>query len=80
MHMSLCMAVHFSGHEFARGPTTSMFTSKEIGFSSAAALPLGIGFVSPFTLLVLWVRTFLFFAFLFTEITRTYTTHTYEAL
>lgn len=55
LHMSLCMAVHFSGHELARGPTTSMFTSKEIGFQSAAALPLGLGLVSPFTIFVLWV-------------------------
>ncbi len=57
LHMSLCMAVHFAGHELARGPTNSMFTSKDIGFQSAAALPLGLGLVSPFTIFVLKVRS-----------------------
>lgn len=55
--MSLCMAVHFAGHEMARGPTSSMFTSKGIGFQNAAALPLGVGFVSPFSVFLLWVST-----------------------
>lgn len=54
LHMSLCMGVHFSGHELARGPTSSMFTSKDIGFQNAAALPLCLGLVSPFTIIVLW--------------------------
>ena len=55
IYMSICTAVHFSGHELARGPCTSMFTSKDIGFQSPAALPLCIGLVSPFTIIVLWV-------------------------
>ncbi len=55
IYMSICTAVHFSGHELARGPCTSMFTSKDIGFQNPAALPLCIGLVSPFTIIVLWV-------------------------
>ncbi len=55
MYMSLSMAVHFAGHEFARAPTTSMFTSSDVGFQSAAALPLAVGFVSPFSIFLLWV-------------------------
>lgn len=54
MYMALSMAVHFAGHEFARAPTTSMFTSKDVGFQSAAALPLAVGFVSPFSVFLLW--------------------------
>jgi ATP/ADP translocase len=55
LYMSLSMAVHFGGHEFARGPVGSLFTSKDTGFISSAALPLTVGFVSPFSAFVLWV-------------------------
>lgn len=54
LYMSIAMAVHFAGHEWVRGPVTSMFTSKETGFSSAAALPFTVGCVSPFSALLLW--------------------------
>lgn len=55
LYMAFSMAVHFAGHEFARAPTNSMFTSDVLGFKSAAALPLAVGFVSPFSFLLLWV-------------------------
>jgi hypothetical protein len=55
MYMSLCMAVHFSGHEFARAPITSLFTSEEVGFENSAILPLAVGVVCPFSILVLCV-------------------------
>jgi ATP/ADP translocase len=54
MYMSISMAIHFGGHEFARGPVGSLFTSKDTGFISSAALPLTVGFVSPFSAFVLW--------------------------
>jgi hypothetical protein len=52
-YMSLCMAIHFAGHEFARAPTSSLFTSKQLGFQSPSALPLAVGFVSPFSVILL---------------------------
>eukprot|EP01083_Nonionella_stella_P204815 746355_1 len=55
LYMAFSMAVHFAGHEFARAPTNSMFTSDVLGFKSAAALPLAVGFVSPFSFVLLWV-------------------------
>lgn len=55
IYMSISMAVHFGGHEFARGSVGSLFTSKDTGFISSAALPLTVGFVSPFSAFVLWV-------------------------
>lgn len=53
--MTLCMSIHFAGHEFLRSPTSAMFTSKEIGSESSAALPFAVGYVSPFSGIVLWV-------------------------
>lgn len=52
-YMSLCMAIHFAGHEFARAPTSSLFISKQMGFQSPSALPLAVGFVSPFSVILL---------------------------
>jgi hypothetical protein len=52
-YMSLCMAIHFAGHEFARAPSSSLFTSKQLGFQSPSALPLAVGFVSPFSVILL---------------------------
>lgn len=54
-YMSLCMGIHFSGHEFARAPITSLFTSKDIGFKNSAALPLAVGVVSPFSIIMLYI-------------------------
>ena len=53
VYMSLCMGIHFAGHELARAPIQSLFTSKQIGFQNPAALPLAVGTVSPFSILVL---------------------------
>eukprot|EP00551_Chaetoceros_affinis_P009265 CAMPEP_0203684830 /NCGR_PEP_ID=MMETSP0090-20130426/48236_1 /ASSEMBLY_ACC=CAM_ASM_001088 /TAXON_ID=426623 /ORGANISM="Chaetoceros affinis, Strain CCMP159" /LENGTH=482 /DNA_ID=CAMNT_0050554011 /DNA_START=647 /DNA_END=2092 /DNA_ORIENTATION=+ len=33
----------------------SMFNSKEMGFESSATLPLAVGFVSPFSMVLLWL-------------------------
>ena len=52
-YMTLAMAIHFAGHEITRSPTMSMFTSQEMGFQSSAMLPLAVGFVSPFSVLLL---------------------------
>mmetsp|Transcript_5122 Transcript_5122/g.9733 ORF Transcript_5122/g.9733 Transcript_5122/m.9733 type:complete len:513 (-) Transcript_5122:697-2235(-) len=52
-YMALCMAIHFAGHEFARAPTSSLFTSKLLGFQSPSALPLAVGCVSPFSVILL---------------------------
>ena len=52
-YMTLAMAIHFAGHEITRSPTMSMFTSQEMGFQSSAILPLAVGFVSPFSVLLL---------------------------
>ena len=57
LYMTLAMATHFAGHEFARSPIMSMFTSSEMGFQSSAVLPLAVGFVSPFSILLLWLYT-----------------------
>jgi len=54
-YMSLCMGIHFSGHEFARAPITSLFTSKDIGFKNSAALPLAVGVVCPFSIIMLYI-------------------------
>lgn len=54
-YMSICMGIHFSGHELARAPITSLFTSKEIGFNNSAALPLAVGVVSPFSIIMLYI-------------------------
>ena len=53
--MALTIAVHFAGYEFARSATMSLLTSKETGFHSPAVLPLGVGCVCPFSILLLFV-------------------------
>jgi hypothetical protein len=57
IYMTLSMAVHFAGHEFARSTTMSMFTSQEMGFQSSSVLPLAVGCISPFSVLLLWFYT-----------------------
>lgn len=56
-YMALAMAVHFAGYEFARSATMSLLTSKETGFHSPAVLPLGVGCVCPFSILLLFSFT-----------------------
>ena len=53
IYMTLAMSIHFAGHEFARSPIMSMFTSSEMGFQSHAILPLAVGCVSPFSVVLL---------------------------
>ena len=54
--MALASAIHFAGYEFARTGTLTLVTSERAGFSSASVVPLAMGFVSPISLLLLWVR------------------------
>lgn len=51
--MSLAMALHFFGYEFARSACLSQFTSGTTGFSSPGAFPLAMVCVSPLSLLLL---------------------------
>ena len=53
LFMSLAMAMHYLGYSFARPTSLSLFTSKTLGFSSAAAFPFAMAFVSPASLLLL---------------------------
>ena len=55
VYMTFTMAVHFAGYECARSATISMFTSKHLGFESPTALPLGVGCICPFSVLLLVV-------------------------
>jgi ATP/ADP translocase len=54
LQMTLASALHFAGYEFARSATIALFTSKQLGFSSAAAMPAATGLVSPCSILLLW--------------------------
>ena len=51
--MSISMALHFFGYEFARSANLSLFTSKTAGFSSPGAFPLAMACVSPFSFVLL---------------------------
>ena len=51
--MSVSMALHFFGYEFARSANLSLFTSKTAGFSSPGAFPLAMACVSPFSFVLL---------------------------
>jgi len=51
--MSLSMALHFFGYEFARSANLSLFTSKTAGFTNPAAFPLAMACVSPFSFVLL---------------------------
>jgi len=58
--MALALSVHLGGYELARGGVVALFTSDELGFGRSgggglSALPLAVGCVSPFSILVLWV-------------------------
>jgi len=47
--MSVAMAIHFFGYEFARGSNMALFTSGTLGFGSASGshYPLAMAFASP---------------------------------
>ncbi|KAG7348862.1 TLC ATP/ADP transporter [Nitzschia inconspicua] len=52
--MSLAMALHFGGYEFARSAALALFTSSTTGFSHPSAYPLAMGIVTPTSLLLLY--------------------------
>ena len=55
LSMAVASAMHFAGYEYARTGTLTLITSERAGFSSASIVPLAMGFVSPVSLLLLWV-------------------------
>lgn len=55
IYMGLAMALHFGGYEFIRNACWALFTSREFGFAShPTAIPIAIGLVSPFSVLLLY--------------------------
>ena len=54
--MALASAAHCAGYEFARNSVIGLFTSQRTGFASSAAMPAATGFISPFSIALLWVR------------------------
>ena len=56
-YMSSASALHFAGYELVRSATIALFTSRQSGFSSPAAMPAATGLVSPFSILLLWWYT-----------------------
>jgi hypothetical protein len=57
--MSLAMALHFYGYEFARSATITLFTSNKTGFQNPSALPLALAFVFPTSATLLYCYTYL---------------------
>lgn len=55
LYMSLAMAMHFFGYEFARSTALSIFTSDTIGFTSASSTSLAMACVTPFSMLLLMI-------------------------
>ena len=53
LYMSLAMAMHFFGYEFARSTALSIFTSDTIGFTSASSISLAMACVTPFSMFLL---------------------------
>jgi hypothetical protein len=54
--MGASSALHFSAYEFSRSAIIALFTSEKTGFSSDGAMPIAIGCIGPFSLVLLWVR------------------------
>ncbi len=62
--MSFALAIHLGGYELARAAVMALFTSDGLGFgkkdnnsnqeSELSALPMAVGCVSPFSVLLLW--------------------------
>jgi ATP/ADP translocase len=52
--MSMAMALHFGGYEFARSGALALFTSSQTGFAHPSAYPLAIGLVTPASLVLLY--------------------------
>eukprot|EP00563_Minutocellus_polymorphus_P015783 CAMPEP_0181057300 /NCGR_PEP_ID=MMETSP1070-20121207/20175_1 /TAXON_ID=265543 /ORGANISM="Minutocellus polymorphus, Strain NH13" /LENGTH=494 /DNA_ID=CAMNT_0023136701 /DNA_START=61 /DNA_END=1542 /DNA_ORIENTATION=+ len=57
--MALATGAHFAAYELARSATLAIFTSKKTGFESSSALPLAVGCVSPFSVLLLSCYSYL---------------------
>lgn len=53
LYMATAMSLHYLGYSLARPSTLALFTSTSSGFSSPAAFPLAMAFVSPTALLLL---------------------------
>lgn len=51
--MAIAMSLHYLGYSFARPSTLALMTSASTGYSSPAAFPLAMAFVSPTSLLLL---------------------------
>ena len=57
--MAIAMSLHYLGYSFARPSTIALFTSSKTGYQSHAAFPLAMAFVSPVSLALLMVYTWL---------------------
>ncbi|CAB9507095.1 expressed unknown protein [Seminavis robusta] len=55
LSMALASAIHFAGYEYARTGTLTLVTSERTGFSNSSVVPFALGFVSPISLLLLWL-------------------------
>lgn len=53
LYMTLAMAMHFFGYEFARSTAIGIFTSDSVGFTSASSLSLAMACVTPFSMILL---------------------------
>ena len=61
--MSCSLAIHLGGYELSRASVMALFTSDGLGFGKSSssnsegglsALPMAVGFVSPFSIALLW--------------------------
>lgn len=57
--MALATGAHFAAYELARSATLAIFTSKKTGFESSSSLPLAVGCVSPFSIVLLSCYSYL---------------------
>jgi len=59
LYMSISLAIHLGGYELSRAAVMALFTSDKLGFGKGkegglSALPMAVGCVSPFAVLLLW--------------------------
>jgi len=54
-YMALAMAIHYLGYSLARPTTLALFTSDKTGFTNRGAFPFAMAFVSPTSLLLLFL-------------------------
>jgi hypothetical protein len=55
-YMTYANAIQFASYECARIGTMALFTSNRYGFQSVSAVSFATGFISPFSIFLLWVR------------------------